>query len=124
MKKNSGKSFGFLFFIVFFILGIWPLINSESPRLWSIILSFLFLISALVNASFLNPLNRIWIKFGEILGLIIAPVVMFFIFFILITPLSFVVRLLGKDLLNKKFLKESSYWIKRKKAPGSMKRQF
>ena len=124
MKKNSGKSFGFLFFIVFFILGIWPLINSESPRLWSIILSFLFLISALVNASFLNPLNRIWIKFGEILGLIIAPVVMFFIFFILITPLSFVVRLLGKDLLNTKFLKESSYWIKRKKAPGSMKRQF
>ena len=124
MKKNSGKNFGFLFFIVFFILGIWPLINSESPRLWSIILSFLFLISVLVNASFLNPLNRIWIKFGEILGLIIAPVVMFFIFFILITPLSFIIRLLGKDLLNTKFLKESSYWIKRKKVPGSMKRQF
>ena len=123
-KKNSGKSFGFLFFIIFFIIGIWPLINSENLRLWSITLSFLFLISASINASFLNPLNKIWIKFGEILGLISAPFVMFLIFFIVITPIGFVIRLFGKDLLNIKFLKKSSYWLKRKKPLGPMKRQF
>ena len=123
-KKNSGKSFGILFFIIFFIIGIWPLINSENLRLWSIALSFLFLISSLINASFLNPLNKIWIKFGEILGLIVAPFVMFLIFFIIITPISFLLRLFGKDLLNIKFSKNSTYWIKRKKNITSMKKQF
>ena len=123
-KKNSTKSFGILFFIVFFVIGVWPVFNSENLRLWSIILSFLFLISGLVNANFLNPLNRAWIKFGEILGKIIAPVVMFLIFFALITPLSFVIRIFGKDLLNIKLSNKTSYWIKREKDAGTMKRQF
>ena len=123
-KKNSTKSFGILFFIVFFVIGVWPVFNSENLRLWSIILSFLFLISGLTNANFLNPLNRTWIKFGEILGKIIAPVVMFLIFFALITPLSFVIRIFGKDLLNIKLSNKTSYWIKREKDAGTMKRQF
>ena len=123
-KKNSTKSFGILFFIVFFVIGVWPVFNSENLRLWSIILSFLFLISGLVNANFLNPLNRAWIKFGEILGKIIAPVVMFLIFFVLITPYGFVIRIFGKDLLNIKLSNKTSYWIKREKDAGTMKRQF
>ena len=123
-KKKSTKSFGILFFIVFFVIGVWPVFNSENLRLWSIILSFLFLISGLVNANFLNPLNRAWIKFGEILGKIIAPVVMFLIFFVLITPLSFVIRIFGKDLLKTRLTNENSYWIKREKDAGTMKRQF
>ena len=123
-KKNSTKSFGILFFIVFFVIGVWPVFDSENLRLWSIILSFLFLISGLVNANFLNPLNRIWIKFGEILGKIIAPVVMFLIFFVFITPLSFVIRIFGKDLLKTRLSNETSYWIKREKDAGTMKRQF
>ena len=123
-KKNSTKSFGILFFIVFFVIGVWPVFDSENLRLWSIILSFLFLISGLVNANFLNPLNRAWIKFGEILGKIIAPVVMFLIFFVLITPYGFVIRIFGKDLLNIKLSNKTSYWIKREKDAGTMKRQF
>ena len=123
-KKNSTKSFGILFFIVFFVIGVWPVFNSENLRLWSIILSFLFLISGLANANFLNPLNRAWIKFGEIIGKIIAPVVMFLIFFVLITPFSFVIRIFGKDLLKTRLTKENSYWIKREKDAGTMKRQF
>ena len=123
-KRNSTRSFGILFFIVFFVIGVWPVFNSENLRLWSIILSFLFLISGLVNANFLNPLNRAWIKFGEILGKIIAPVVMFLIFFVLITPLSFVIRIFGKDLLKTRLSNETSYWIKREKDAGTMKRQF
>ena len=124
IKKNSTKSFGILFFIVFFVIGVWPVFNSENLRLWSIILSFLFLISGLTNANFLNPLNRTWIKFGEILGKIIAPVVMFLIFFVLITPYGFVIRIFGKDLLKTRLTNENSYWIKRKKDAGTMKRQF
>ena len=123
-KKNSTKSFGILFFIVFFVIGVWPVFDSENLRLWSIILSFLFLISGLTNANFLNPLNKTWIKFGEILGKIIAPVVMFLIFFVLITPLSFVIRIFGKDLLKTRLSNETSYWIKREKDAGTMKRQF
>tara|TARA_B100001765_G_C19388393_1_gene286746 strand:- start:376 stop:756 length:381 start_codon:yes stop_codon:yes gene_type:complete len=123
-KKNSTKSFGILFFIVFFVIGVWPVFDSENLRLWSIILSFLFLISGLTNANFLNPLNKTWIKFGEILGKIIAPVVMFLIFFVLITPLSFVIRIFGKDLLKTRLSDETSYWIKREKDAGTMKRQF
>ena len=123
-KKNSTKSFGILFFIVFFVIGVWPVFNSENLRLWSIILSFLFLISGLVNANFLNPLNRIWIKFGEILGKIIAPVVMFLIFFVLITPYGFVIRIFGKDLLKTSLSNETSYWIKREKDAGTMRKQF
>ena len=123
-KKNSTKSFGILFFIVFFVIGVWPVFNSENLRLWSIILSFLFLISGLTNANFLNPLNRTWIKFGEILGKIIAPVVMFLIFFVLITPYSFVIRIFGKDLLKTRLSNKTSYWIKREKDAGTMKRQF
>ena len=124
IKKNSTKSFGILFFIVFFVIGVWPVFNSENLRLWSIILSFLFLISGLANANFLNPLNRTWIKFGEILGKIIAPVVMFLIFFALITPLSFVIRIFGKDLLKTRLSNETSYWIKREKDAGTMRKQF
>ena len=124
IKKNSTKSFGILFFIVFFVIGVWPVFNSENLRLWSIILSFLFLISGLTNANFLNPLNKTWIKFGEILGKIIAPVVMFLIFFVLITPYGFVIRIFGKDLLKTRLSNEPSYWIKREKDAGTMKRQF
>ena len=123
-KKNSGKSFGILFFIIFFIIGIWPLINSENLRLWSIALSFLFLISALINASFLNPLNKIWIKFGLFLGSIISPIIMSIIFFFVVTPISFVMKVLGKDILNLKRNNNNTYWIDKSGPKSKMKNQF
>ena len=78
----------------------------------------------MINSKLLTPLNLIWIKFGELLGKIISPIVMGVVYFIIITPIGFFVRLLGKDLLNIKFSKKDSYWIKREKNIGSMKRQF
>jgi hypothetical protein len=123
-KKNSNKSFGILFFVVFFLIGIWPIFSDGNLRLWSLIVSVLFLVLGLLNSRILTPLSIIWIKFGELLGKIIAPIVMALVFFLTITPLSFLMRLLGKDLLNLKFSKNSSYWIKREKNIGSMKRQF
>jgi hypothetical protein len=123
-KKSSNRSFGLLFFVVFFLIGIWPLFKENDYRLWSLIISIIFLILGLLNSKLLNPLNNLWIKFGEILGKIISPIVMMIVFFIVLTPLSFIVRLLGKDLLKLKFIKKNSYWINRKKNIGSMKKQF
>ena len=123
-KKSSNRSFGLLFFVVFFLIGIWPLFKENDYRSWSLIISIIFLILGLLNSKLLKPLNNLWIKFGEILGKIIAPIVMMIVFFIVLTPLSFIVTLFGKDLLKIKFIKKNSYWINRKKNIGSMKKQF
>ena len=123
-KKSSNRGFGLLFFVVFFLIGIWPLFKENDYRLWSLIISIIFLILGLLNSKLLKPLNNLWIKFGEILGKIIAPIIMMIVFFIVLTPLSFIIKLFGKDLLKIKFVKNNSYWISRKKDIGSMKKQF
>ena len=124
-KKSSNKSFGILFFVVFLGLGLWPLTNDNNPNIYLIIISIIFLILGLLNSKLLSPLNSFWIKFGELLGKIIAPVVMAIIYFLILTPISLIVRLFGKDLLGVKFSKQlKTYWIKRKKDLGSMNKQF
>ena len=124
-KKSSNKSFGILFFVVFLGLGLWPLTNDNNPNIYLIIISTIFLILGLLNSKLLSPLNSFWIKFGELLGKIIAPVVMAIIYFLILTPISLMVRLFGKDLLGVKFSKQlKTYWIKRKKDLGSMDKQF
>ena len=123
-KRSSNRSFGILFFLVFFFIGIWPILNEETLRIWSIMVAIIFLVLGLLKSKILEPLNKTWVKFGEILGLIIAPIVMALIYFIVLTPLSFIIKLFGKDLLKTKYSKIDSYWIKRKKNVGSMKKQF
>ena len=124
-KKSSNKSFGILFFLVFLGLGLWPLTNDNSPNIYLIIISIIFLILGLLNSKLLSPLNSFWIKFGELLGKMIAPVVMVIIYFLILTPISLMVRLFGKDLLGLKFSKQlKTYWMKRKKDLGSMDKQF
>ena len=124
-SQSSNKSFGLLFFVVFLIIGLWPLKNGESLNYYFIIASVVFLILGLLNSKLLSPLNKSWIKLGEILGIIIAPIVMALVYFAILTPISIIVRVFGKDLLGLKFLKEKeTYWIKRKKNLGSMKKQF
>ena len=123
-NKENNKSFGILFFIVFLLIALWPVKDSESIRIWPLIISLLFLILGIINSKFLTPLKKGWIKLGEILGKFIAPIVMGFIYFIVITPIGILLRLFGKDLLNIKFNKNKSYWIKRAKAINTMKRQF
>ena len=112
-SQSSNKSFGLLFFIVFLILGLWPLKNGENLNFYFITVSVIFLLLGLINSKLLSPLNKLWIKFGEILGTIIAPLVMALVYFVILTPVSFIVRISGKDLLGLKFLKEKeTYWIK------------
>ena len=124
-KKSSNKSFGILFFLVFFVFGLWPLTKEMSPNVYLIIISVIFLTLGLLNSKLLSPLNEIWIKFGEILGRIIAPLIMALVYFLILTPISLLVRAFGKDLLGLKYLKQqNSYWIKRKKEIGTMDKQF
>ena len=124
-SQSSNKSFGLLFFVVFLILALWPLKNGSNINLYFIITSTIFLILGLINSKLLSPLNKSWIKLGEILGMIIAPIVMALVYFVILTPVSFIVRIFGKDLLSLKLLKEKeTYWIERKKSLGSMKKQF
>ena len=127
MKKksiNSNKSFGILFFVVFFLYGIWPILNSNEIRYWSLLMGIIFLILGLLNSKLLTPLHNLWLKLGTLLGRIVSPIVMFFVYFVFITPLAVIIRLFGKDLLRKKFNKSPSYWIKREKNIGTMKKQF
>ena len=124
-SQSSNKSFGLLFFVVFLIIGLWPLKNGENLNFYFIATSIIFLVLGLINSKLLTPLNKSWIKLGEILGIIIAPIVMALVYFVILTPVSFIVRIFGKDLLSLKLLKEKeTYWIERKKSLGSMKKQF
>ena len=121
---SSNRSFGLLFFIVFFIIGLWPLKNDLELNYIFIGISIIFLILGLMNSKILTPFNKIWVKFGELLGKIIAPLVMALVYFFILTPISLIMRIFGKDLLNLKSSEESSYWIKREKNIGTMNKQF
>jgi len=123
-EKSSNRSFGIIFFIVFLLISVWPIMDGQEPRVWSIIISLIFLILGILNSKILTPFNLAWIKLGEILGRFIAPVVMAVIYFLIVTPIGLLMRIIGKDLLNIKFSQNSSYWIKREKNLGPMKRQF
>ncbi len=125
IKINSNRSFGVVFFFVFLIISLWPLLNGNPLRVWSIFVAIIFLILGLINSNFLTPLNKLWFKFGKLLGFIVAPIVMGVIFFLVITPTGFFMKMLGKDLLNKKYNnKIKSYWINREKSKSTMKQQF
>ena len=105
-SQSSNRSFGLLFFVVFLIIGLWPIKNGESLNIYFLTASVIFLLLGLINSKLLSPLNKLWIKFGELLGIIIAPLVMALVYFVILTPVSLIVRIFGKDLLNLKFLKE------------------
>ena len=124
VKIGSNRSFGIVFFIVFFIISTYPLIKGDGLRLWSLITSIVFLFLGLENSKILNPLNKLWFKFGIFLGKIISPLVMGIIFFLVVTPIGLLMKLLNKDLLNLKFNNNSSYWIEKTEQKSNMKNQF
>ena len=121
---SSNRSFGIVFFIVFLLIALYPLINNEDIRLWSLLISSVFLIFGLINSQILTPLNKLWFKFGLLLGKIISPLVMGLIFFFVVTPIGLIMRALRKDLLNLKYDKNKSYWIEKKGPKSKMKNQF
>tara|TARA_B110000196_G_C20620319_1_gene419242 strand:+ start:76 stop:453 length:378 start_codon:yes stop_codon:yes gene_type:complete len=123
-KISSNRSFGIVFFVFFLLVSLWPLLNDNPIRIWSLVVAIIFLILGLLNSKFLTPLNRSWLKFGELLGRVVSPLVMGLVYFVILTPIGLFMRLIRKDLLGTKFSKKNSYWIKRDKNIGTMKRQF
>jgi hypothetical protein len=124
VKIGSNRSFGIVFFVVFLIIATYPLINGDELRQWSLIISIVFLSLGLLNSKILNPLNKLWFKFGIFLGKIISPLVMSIIFFLVVTPIGLLMRLFNKDLLNLKFNNNSSYWIEKTEPKSNMNNQF
>ena len=123
-NTTSNKNFGIVFFIVFLLIAIYPLIKNENIKIWSLIISLIFLILGLLNSRLLNPLNNLWFKFGLLLGRIISPIIMGIIFFFVVTPIAVLMKLLKKDLLNLKFNKDKTYWIEKSGPKSKMKNQF
>ncbi len=124
IKISSNKNFGIVFFIVFLLIALWPLLNNSEIRLWSLITSIIFLVLGLFNSKLLTPLNKVWFKFGILLGNFIAPIVMGIIFFFVVTPTGILMKLLGKDLIKLKKNNNKTYWIEKKDIKSSMKNQF
>ena len=124
IKISSNKSFGIVFFIVFIIFSIYPIINDNEIRVWSIVVSIIFLIMGLRNSRYLTPLNIIWFKFGILLGNLISPIVMGLIFFTIVTPIGLLMRIFSKNFLNLKKNNDSSYWVKTSNQKSKMKNQF
>ena len=124
IKIGSNKSFGIVFFVVFLIVSFYPMINDNDVRYWSLILSIIFLILGLLNSNLLTPLNNLWFKFGILLGKVISPFIMGTIFFIIVTPIGIIMKILKKDLLNLKFNNKKTYWIEKSGPKSKMKNQF
>ena len=124
IKISSNRSFGIVFFIVFILIAFYPLINQGEVRIWSVLVSLFFLIFGVINSKILTPLNKIWFKFGIFLGKMISPIVMGLIFFLVVTPIGFLMRMLKKDILNLKFNKRNTYWIEKTDLKSKMKNQF
>ncbi len=125
IKISSNKSFGLVFFVIFIIIALWPLLNDGNIRIWSIIVSIIFLILGLLNSKILTPFNKLWMRLGALLGIIVSPIVMGVVYFGIITPIGLIMKLFGKDVLNLKLDKnKKSYWTLKKKIPSKMKDQF
>tara|TARA_B100000768_G_scaffold104572_1_gene97116 strand:- start:1430 stop:1813 length:384 start_codon:yes stop_codon:yes gene_type:complete len=124
IKLPTNKNFGIVFFLVFLIISLFPLLNNENIRIWSIIIAIVFLALGLLNSILLTPLNKIWFRFGIILGNFVSPIVMGIVFFAIVTPTSLIMRVLGKNLLNLKKGSKKTYWIERSKIKSKMKNQF
>ena len=122
--KESNRSFGLVFFIFFIIIAVYPVFSGNEIQIYFVIISLIFLVLGLINSAILSPLNKIWLKFGLLLGKIVSPIVMGIIFFLVVTPIGILMRILGKDILNLSYNKKKSYWIKRYSSKSKMKNQF
>ena len=123
-KIGSNRSFGVVFFIVFLIIALWPLQNNNDIRIWSLIISLIFLFLGIFNSKLLNPLNILWYKFGIFLGRIISPIIMGLIFFIVVTPIAILLKIFKKDVLSLKKNNSDTYWKKKSDYDSNMRNQF
>ena len=124
IKIGSNRSFGVVFFVVFLLIGLWPILKGNELRIWSIVISLIFLILGILNSKILTPFNKVWFRFGIFLGNFISPIIMGIVFFLVVTPTGLIMKLFRKDLINLKKNNSSTYWIEKKDIKSSMKNQF
>lgn len=124
INKTTNKNFGIVFFVFFLILSIYPVLNNKIINFWFLSISFIFLILGLLNSNLLSPLNRTWFKFGIYLGKFVSPIVMGAVFFLVVTPISLIMKIFNKDILNLKKNTKETYWIKKNGPISKMKNQF
>jgi hypothetical protein len=113
VRLSSDRSFGLVFAVFFSLIGLWPLWRGGPIRIWSLVVSAIFLVAALLSPRILRPLNKAWSRFGLLLGRIISPIVLALMFFLLFTPGALLFRILRKDLLLLKRTSGDTYWIRR-----------
>ena len=124
IKIGSNRSFGVVFFVVFLLIGLWPILKGNEIRIWSIVISLIFLILGILNSKILTPFNKVWFRFGIFLGNFISPLIMGIVFFLVVTPTGLIMKLFRKDLINLRKNNSSTYWIEKKDIKSSMKNQF
>ena len=124
IKISSNRSFGIVFFVIFLLISVYPLLYNENIRIWSLIISIIFLFLGIINSRILTPFNHIWFKFGLVLGRFISPLIMGLVFFLVVTPIGLLMRVFKKDLLNLRFDKTDTYWINKQEPKSKMKDQF
>ena len=124
IKVGSNRSFGIVFFVVFLLIGLWPILKGNEIRIWSVVISLIFLILGILNSKILTPFNKVWFRFGIFLGNFISPIIMGIVFFLVVTPTGLIMKLLRKDLINLRKNNSSTYWIEKKDIKSSMKNQF
>ena len=123
IKRKDNITFGALFFVFFLVIGLYPLKTVGTVRIWSLVLSLLFLIITIIRPNLFTFLNRLWIQFGILLGKMISPLVMGLVFFFVVTPIGILIRILKKDVMGLK-RGASTYWINREDKVQSMRKQF
>ena len=124
IKNGSNRSFGIVFFVVFLSIGLWPILTDNQLRIWSIVISLIFLILGVFNSKILTPLNKVWFRFGIFLGNFVSPIIMGIVFFLVVTPTGLIMKLFRKDLINLRKNNSDTYWIEKKDIKSSMKNQF
>ena len=124
MNQNKNKSFGILLFFFFIIISLWPLFSKNEIRIWSLVTALIFLMLAILNPKLLSPFTKLWIKLGELIGKFISPIIIGLIYFLVLTPIGLLMKMFKKDLLNLKFSKNQTYWIRRKTKLNSMDKQY
>ena len=124
IKIGSNRSFGIVFFVLFLLIGLWPILKGNEIRIWSIVISLIFLILGILNSKILTPFNKVWFRFGIFLGNFISPIIMGIVFFLVVTPTGLIMKLFRKDLINLRKNNSSTYWIEKKDIKSSMKNQF
>ena len=128
VKASSNRAFGWVFTAVFLVIGVWPLVHGQPPRWWSLIVAAVFLVVTVGAPALLAPLNKLWLRFGLLLNRVISPVVLGFMFYVVVTPMGALMRWLGKDSMRlNRDDKDGSYWIRRDPPgpkPDSMPHQF